>query len=185
MLLAVVLEVQLPWAYRVAVLEVATALFLDWLRILCSLAQCIDGKRRGLFGYFWRSCRKTPIRSTPPRAGKCEMDKRLAEFPRERFRLIEGIASQRVTLASHLRSLLKVAAAGDRSTSLLQGLVRYLNECPLPVLMVAAALVLFKPKGACGGRCAVFSGVPCEPGWGRRGGASGFELLTHGALRCP
>ena len=76
------------------------------------------------------------------------MDKRLAELHRERGQLIERIASQRMTLARQLEPLQEVAAAGDRAVSLLQGLVRYVNERPLPVLMVAAALVLFKPKSA-------------------------------------
>ena len=76
------------------------------------------------------------------------MDKRLAELHRERGQLIGRIASQRLTLASQLEPLKKVAAAADRAASLLQGLVRYVKERPLPVLMVAAALVLFKPKSA-------------------------------------
>ncbi len=76
------------------------------------------------------------------------MDKHLAELHRERGRLIERIASQRMTLASQLAPLLKVAVAGDRAASLLQGLVQYLKGRPLPVLMAAVALVLFNPKGA-------------------------------------
>ncbi len=75
------------------------------------------------------------------------MDKCLAELHRERGQLIERIASQRVTLSAQLVPLKQVAAAADRAASLLQGLVRYVKERPLPVLMVAAALVLFKPQG--------------------------------------
>ena len=76
------------------------------------------------------------------------MDKRSAELLLERGQLIERIASQRITLANQLAPLQKVASASDRTASLLQGLVRYLKERPVPVLVMAAALVLFKPKGA-------------------------------------
>lgn len=76
------------------------------------------------------------------------MDKRLAELHRERGQLIERIASQRMILSTQLMPLQQAAAAADRTASLLQGLVRYVKDRPLPVLMVAAALVLFKPKGA-------------------------------------
>lgn len=76
------------------------------------------------------------------------MDKRLAKLHRERGQLVERIASQRMTLASQLQPLQKVAAVGDRAASSLQSLVGYLKQRPLPVLVVAAALVLFKPKGA-------------------------------------
>lgn len=76
------------------------------------------------------------------------MDERLVELQRERGRLIERIASQRLTLASQLGPFRKVAAAGDRAASLLQGLVRYLKDRPLPVLVLAAALVLSRPKVA-------------------------------------
>lgn len=76
------------------------------------------------------------------------MDQRLAELHRERGQLIERIAAQRRNLASQLVPLQQVAAAGDRAARLLQGLVRYVKDRPLPVLMVAAALMLFKPKGA-------------------------------------
>ena len=76
------------------------------------------------------------------------MDKRLAELYREQGLLIERIASQRTALASQLAPLQKVNAAGERAVNLFQGLARFLKERPLPVLVVAAALVLFKPKGA-------------------------------------
>ena len=76
------------------------------------------------------------------------MDKRLAELHRERGQLIERIAGQRMLLSTQLVPLQQVAAAANRTASLLQGLVRYVKDRPLPVLMVAAALVLFKPKGA-------------------------------------
>lgn len=76
------------------------------------------------------------------------MDKRLAELHVERGRLIERIASQRISLASQLVPLHKATAAGERAAHLFQGLVQYLKDRPLPVLMVAAALMLFKPKGA-------------------------------------
>jgi hypothetical protein len=76
------------------------------------------------------------------------MNKHMADLHRERGRLIERIASQRMILAGQLLPLRKVAATGERAASLLQGLVRYVKDRPLPVLMLAAALVLFKPKGA-------------------------------------
>ena len=76
------------------------------------------------------------------------MDKRLAELHRERGQLIERIAGQRMILSTQLVPLQQVAGAADRAASLLQGLVRYVKDRPLPVLMVAAALALFKPKGA-------------------------------------
>lgn len=76
------------------------------------------------------------------------MDQRLAELHRERGQLIERIASQRLNLASQLVPLQQVAAASDRAARLLQGLVRFVKDRPLPVLMTAAALVLFKPKAA-------------------------------------
>ena len=75
------------------------------------------------------------------------MDKRLAELHREQGLLIERIASQRAALVSQLAPLQKVNAAGERTAHLLQGVARYLKAHPLPVLMVATALVLFKPKG--------------------------------------
>ena len=76
------------------------------------------------------------------------MDKRLAKLHLERGQLIERIASQRMMLSTQLVPLQEVAATADRAASLLQGLVRYVKDRPLPVLLVAAALVLFKPKGA-------------------------------------
>lgn len=76
------------------------------------------------------------------------MDKRLAELHRERGQLIERIASQRTTLVSQLVPFQKFAAAGERAAGLLRGLVQYLKGRPIPVLMVAAALVLLKPQRA-------------------------------------
>lgn len=76
------------------------------------------------------------------------MDQRLAELHRERGRLIERIASQRTALASQLVPVQKMAAAGDRAVSLAQGFIGYLKKRPLPVLVVAVALVLLKPNAA-------------------------------------
>ena len=76
------------------------------------------------------------------------MDKRLAQLRREQVQLIERIASERAVLADQLAPLQKLIAAGDRAAGWLDGLTRYLRRHPLPVLIAAAALVLFKPKGA-------------------------------------
>ena len=76
------------------------------------------------------------------------MDKRLAQLRREQVQLIERVASQRAVLADQLAPLQKLIAAGDRAAGWLDGLTRYLRRHPLPVLIAAAALVLFKPKAA-------------------------------------
>ena len=76
------------------------------------------------------------------------MDKRLAQLRREQLQLIERIASERAVLADQLAPLQKLIAAGDRAAGWLDGLTHYLRRRPLPVLIAAAALVLFKPKAA-------------------------------------
>lgn len=74
------------------------------------------------------------------------MNKRLAELHLERGQLMERIASQRMALARQLQPLQQAVAAGDRAVSWLQGLVGYVKQRPIPVLAVAAALLLLKPK---------------------------------------
>ena len=76
------------------------------------------------------------------------MNKRLIELHQQRGRLLERIAGQRASLARQLVPWQKASDAGHRVVVLMAGVVQYLRNHPLPVLLAVSAWVLFKPRRA-------------------------------------
>lgn len=76
------------------------------------------------------------------------MNKSLVELHQQRGRLLERIASQRMTLARQLEPLQNASETSSRVFALLRGGVQYLKSHPLPVALAIAALVLLKPRRA-------------------------------------
>ena len=76
------------------------------------------------------------------------MSKSLLDLQLERGRLLERIASQRVTLQVQFAPLQKASALGDRVFAVLRNAVQYVRDRPVAALLAVSVLVLLRPRGA-------------------------------------
>ncbi|MDO9404175.1 MAG: YqjK family protein [Polaromonas sp.] len=74
------------------------------------------------------------------------MNHQLAELHRQRARLQDRIAGQRLDLAEQLAPLQRAAESGGHLVSLYESIVEYLKTHPLHIASVLGAMTLLKPR---------------------------------------